>query len=230
MRYRFVILFLLACNLLANAQDRDNILAKMNAVKLDPGCVYGYCAFSNANFSRTEALADLASRVEAYMKSKGFKHVHTLADCPEGTVRTLVYTKGSDYFRTVAYVDKAALERLESELSKEYEVQGYQRAISALKERLARVTTYGDLEALLADSGAGASVRRGALTFDTPQDDVDRGFLVYYDKKTGKITAVMTPRNGDGVRFDVKTGAPGHPRKAPQGVIEWVCFEEPTKM
>lgn len=230
MRYRFIILFLLICSLPAGAQGRDTVLARMNAVKLYPGCIYGYCALSSAEDSRTEALADLTGRVEAFLKEQGFQHLHDLSLCPEGMVQTLVYTKGTDYFRTLVYVDKAALEQLEHDLSRKSEAQGHHRVVSTLKERLGRVTTYGELDALLADSEVASSVLRGPLTFDTPQEYVDRGYLVYYDHKTSRILRVMTPRNDDGVRFDVKTGAPGHPRMAPQGAIEWICLQEPAKM
>lgn len=229
MRYRFVILFLLICNLPAGAQSRDTILTRMNAVKLYPDCIYGYCALSNAEDSRAEALADLACRVEAFLKEKEFQHLRDLSQCPDGMVQTLVYTKGTDYFRTLVYVDKAALSQLESDLSWKNEAQGQHRAVSSLKERLAGVTTYGELDVLLADKDVAPSVLRGPLTFDTPQDYVDRGYLVYYDHKTSRILRVMTPRNDDGIRFDVKTGAPGHPRMAPQGEIEWICFKEPVK-
>lgn len=229
MRFRFVFLFLLVCSPFSLAQDRDNILARMNAVKLDPGYIYGYCAFSNAETSRIEALADLASRVEAFLKENDFASITDLGQCPEGTIQTLVYTKGTDYFRTLAYVDKAALAQLENTFSRESETQGLSRAIDALKARLAAVTTFGELESLLAGSEAASLVRRGPLTFDTPQEDVDQGYLVYYDQKTGKITGVMTPRNGEGVRLNAKTGVPGNPRKAPQGVIEWICIDKPAK-
>ena len=230
MRFRFVLLFLLICSLPASAQGRDTVLARMNAVKLYPGCIYGYCALSNAEDSRTEALADLADRVEAFLKEKGFQHLQDLSHCPEGMVQTLVYTKGTDYYRTLVYVDKAALEQLERDLSRKDEAQGHRRAVSTLKERLARVTMYSELEALLADKELASSVLRGPLTFDTPQDYVDRGYLVYYDHKTSRILRVMTPRDDNGVRYDVKTGAPGHPRMAPQGEIEWICLQEPAKM
>ena len=228
MRYRFVILFLLICSLPAGAQSRDTILTRMNAVKLYPDCIYGYCALSSAEDSRAEALADLACRVEAFLKEKGFQHLRDLSQCPDGMVQTLVYTKGPDYFRTLVYVDKVALSQLESDLSRKNEAQGQYRAVSSLKERLAGVTTYGELEALLADKEVATSVLRGPLTFDTPQDYVDRGYLVYYDHKTSRILRVMTPRNDDGIRFDVKTGAPGHPRTASQGEIEWICFKGPV--
>jgi hypothetical protein len=227
MKYRFVVLFLFLGTLLCSAQERGNVLAQMNAVKLDPDCLYGYCALSSADRSRTEALADLAFQVETYLREKAFKYVHRLEQCPEGTVKTLVYTKGNNYYRTVAYIDKAVLEQQEKALSQETEALGVNQALTALKGRLATATTLADLESLIAGSEAASFVRRGTLTFDTPQDDVDWGYLVYYDKKTGRILEIRTPRNAEGKRFNAKTGASIDPEEAPQGGIDWIRINEP---
>ena len=227
MKTRFVVFSLFLGTLLCSAQERDNVLAQMNAVKLDPGAIYGYCALSNADRSRTEALADLAFQVETYLREKAFKYVHRLEQCPEGAVKTLVYAKGPDHYRTLAYIDKSVLEQQEKALSHESEALGVNQAISTLKGRLITVVTLADLESLIAGSEAAAFVHRGTLTFDTPQDDVDQGYLVYYDKKTGRILEIRTPRNADGKRFNARTGAPIDPEEAPQGGIDWVRINEP---
>ena len=230
MKNRFVVFFLFLGSLLCSAQERGNVLAQMNAVKLDPGCLYGYCALSNAERSRTEALVDLAFQVETYLREKSFKYVHRLEQCPEGTVKTLVYTKGNDYYRTLAYIDKSVLEQQEKALSRELEALGVNQALTALKGRLATATTLTDLESLIIGSEVASFVRRGTLTFDTPQDDVDRGYLVYYDKKTGRILEIRTPRNAEGKRFNAKTGAAIDPEEAPQGGIDWIRISEPMNM
>ena len=231
MRYRFTILLAwLSAICLLSAQERDSILARMNAVKLDPGYIYGYCALPDADSSRAEALADLAPRVAAFLKEKECQHLHAIGDCPEGTVRFLVYAKGSNYFRTLAYVDKAMLESMEREISNEFEAQGFRMAIDKLKEGLAAIRNYKELGPMIASSPAASFVLRSLLTFDTPQDYVDRSYLLYYDRKTGQVNSLMTPRNAEGIRFDVRTGLPGNPKVAPQGTIECIFFDEPTKL
>lgn len=228
MKYCFVVFFLFLGSFLGFAQEPGNVLAQMNAVKLDPGSIYGYCALSDAGRSRAEALEDLAFQVETYLKEKAFKYIHRLGQCPEGAVKTLIYAKGTDYFRTLAYIDKAVLEQQEKALAQESETRELHQAIASLKERLATATTLAELGTLLTGGEAASFVRRGTLSFDTPQDLVDRGYLVYYDKKSGQITQIRTPRNAEGKRFDARTGVPSDPDDAPTGAIEWIYFEEPV--
>ena len=229
MRIRMTIFLLLMGVLSLSAQSVDSVLIRMNAIKLSHDYIYGNCQMPDEEGARREAFADLVPRVKDSLQAWNTMFVRSLEQCPEGMVKWLVFQKGENYYRALAYVEKSHLMELERELAAAYESKGIHDLIEGFKRRLAEVNSMDELNQAIEwirEKAGESVVKYGYLT--SPHDD---SYLVYYDRTSGKILLIRTPMNVERKRFDVRSGAVSAPRKnSPNEAIMWVYIDEPKKM
>lgn len=223
----YVLLALFVCGTTV-AQERDSVLLQMNSVKLDPGLIYGYGVSDNVDSARCEAMLDLALRVAAFLEAQKSLFIHTLDQCPEGTVRFLDYSKDSVYARSVAYVSKQALKDFEQESAAEYDRQGLGTSITQLKDQMVRAMTMQELKQILFDTPAASLVKHGPVDYSTEDAYIVGGYIVYFDSKTGRIVEFRTPIGSEGIRCDARSGYPCE-KDIPKGTKPyWIYIEEPN--
>lgn len=217
---------LLSCGLVS-AQERDSVLLQMNAVKLNPDLIYGYGISNNVDSARCEALLDLSPRVTAYLESQQSRFLPTLDQCPVETVRYLDLRIDTVYARSIAYVSKQELRDFEVLSAEEFDHQGLGEAIILLKDQMIRSTTIEELEQILGSTPATSLVKYGPVSFSTKDQYIVGGYIVYFDRKTGRIVEFRTPIGADGQRRDVRSGYPCE-KTVPNGTTPyWIYIEEP---
>lgn len=222
MRKALTIVLCLAYFLTCKAQESEDIIARMNEVKLDASFIYGTCALRDSIESRNEALADLVQRVDSFLKAEGYRFVQ---ECPNSSVRYLVYTKGPDYWRTLAYVEKNDLKELEQQLQEKFEAEGIESALDSLKNSLFAASTITEIDRLIDESRVSDRVQTCEYSFNIESWLRDRGYLFFYNRTSGKVLEVWTPLDENGVRLDARTRIPATSRVVPP--IRWVYFDEP---
>lgn len=203
-------------------------MASMNRVKLDESCIYGYCMkASDSLTSRKAALADLAPRLNAFLKEQRFRFIRDIDYCPETVLQHIVYTKSPGYWRTMVYVEKPVLAEIEQRQMEIFDSRGIQAAIDTLKANIIKSWTLAEIDILIAESGISDQVQTGHVSLETDQRFIDGGYLVYYEQGSGKIIEIRTPRDENKQRFNALTGAPSNRLNIPSQYILWVYFEEP---
>lgn len=225
MRKSLIIVFLLAVSLSCAAQNPGDVLARMNAIKLDPAFMWGTCALRDSAESRKEAYSDLVPHVNAFLKGAGYRFISDMSQCPDSLVQYLVYTKSDSYWRTLAYVEKSSLEQLERQQKEAFEAAGMQASLDALKVSLISATTLAEIQRLVEESGVADRVLSGELDRTTARKHRDGGYLIFYELSSGKIREILTPLDENGKRLDARTGLPTDSQAMPPA--RWLYFDEP---
>ena len=222
----YVVFMVLACGGTA-AQNQDSVLAQMNAVKLDPDSIYGYGVMGDEVAACDEAFQELSMQVDAYISEQQFSFLRALDQCPSGTVHYLTCSKGTNYFRAIAYVSREALKAFEERCAEEYQIQGIGQAVEQLKDQIARAMTMDELEEALFNSSAAALITHGNVSHATEDKFIRDGFIVYYDAKTRRIVEVRTPCDENGIRKDARSGYPCE--KTAPATPYLIYIDEPNK-
>lgn len=223
MRRRITILLLLfaACSLLA--QDRDSLLRRINAIKLDAGhYLYGLCTLQGdqaRQTSRTEALEQLRLAVDAYLQAEQLTFLRSeRAPWLDAAARFLSCDLMSDCTRTIAFIAKDRVREMDRALAAEYGNRSRQEAVDSLIRGLRTAGTLAAVFALVEGSTLRGSVTMGQTIDDRTQALADDGFLVYFDPVSDAVLEVMTPLDASFSRKNLATGAvsdPLHYRTAP---------------
>lgn len=231
MRQALIITCFLLFGLPCLAQDPDSTMARMNDVKLSGDNIYGYCLYAVDSVQSSQtALEELIPRLNSFLKGKGFRFVSDRDHCPDSLIHYIVYTKAADYWRTLAFVELADLERIEYLLQEEYESKDVQASLDALKRALVNATTLDEIDTLIAESGVSDRIKTGLLTFDTDQRLVIGGYIVYYEAETGKVVEILTPRDENQQRYNARTGMLADRMAAPTPNIRWIYIDEPKPL
>lgn len=228
MRKTLIIVFLFALCYSGYAQSHDYVMDRINAVKLNAECIYGYCMQSKDSLSACEsAMEDLVPRLNEFLKKQDFRFIRDREHCPDSSFHVIVFMRAPDYWRSLAYVEIQSLNEIELQEQASYEAQGVQTSIDTLKHRLANVATLEELEKLISESDIAGRIQTCQVTLDTEQKLIDGGYLVYYERTTGKILEVRTPRDIQRQRYNARTGNPADRRVAPSNHIRLVFIDEP---
>lgn len=224
-RLTFIGLLLLS-TIFAGAQTNEELLERMNAIKLDTEhFLYGICTYQGEDcgfVSLDEALKDLSDKASAFCKENGFRHTKDLSQLPENAIGKISVTLYADCVRSFVYVPKSALFELERKQDAVFEDAKRKESVSLMLGKLSEAGTLIDLFELF--DAFPDIIQYGESFTDETQAKVDNGFLVYFDYHTGKILEIMTPIDADNIRHDIKTGAPADPLKYSSSPI-WVYVE-----
>jgi len=222
------IVLILALCLAGYAQDRYSVMGHINDVKLDSECIYGYCIRSADSLSACKsAIEDLVPRLNEFLKRQDFRFIRDMEHCPDSAFHVIVFMRGPEYWRSLAYIEIPSLKEMERQEQESYEALGVQSSIDTLKHRLANVATLEELEKLITESDIAGRIQTGQVTLDTEQNLIDSAYLVYYESSTGKILEVRTPRDEQRQRYNARTGNPADRRVAPSNYIRLVYIDEP---
>ena len=207
----------------AFSAPRDTVLMRMNAVKLDPGCIYGVCTMDNRAASSEEALKALSSEVEDYLSASGTLFVRSISDIPAEKICIIEWNKGNRIWWTMAYVRKHDLDLLEEVKAREFDSIGKEQ-VERIIESVSQAREIMAIEGILKAS-SDKLLRFGDLGFDTPQCDVDNAFLVYYERETGDVVEIMTPQDSTGIRRNLLSGEITDTMKHIHLPIMWIIFD-----
>lgn len=224
-RLTFIGLLLLS-TLFASAQTNEEVLGRMNAIKLDTEhFLYGICTYQGEDcesVSLNEALKDLSDKVSAYCTENGFRYTQGIDQLPKDVIEKLSVTLYDDCVRSLVYISKGALSEWEHHQNAVFENAERKEGVTRMLEKLSNVRTLIDLFELF--DAFPDIIQYGENFTDETQAKVDNGFLVYFDYHTGKILEIMTPIDADNIRHDIKTGTPADPLKYSSSPI-WVYVE-----
>lgn len=224
-RLAFIGLLLLS-TFFAGAQTNEELLERMNAIKLDTEhFLYGICTYQGENcgpVSLDEALKDLSDKVSAYCKENGFRYAQGIDQLPKDVIEKLSVTLYDDCVRSFVYIPKSALAEWENSQDSVFEDAERRGRITQMLEKLSEVGTLIELFNLF--DAFPDVIQYGESFTDETQAKVDNGFLVYFDYHSGKILEIMTPIDAENIRHDIKTGAPADPLKYSSSPI-WVYVE-----
>jgi hypothetical protein len=209
----------------ALAQGPDDVLAKINAIKRDTSFLYGIGNMATEEQAREEALLVLSDQLNPFLAQNKFSMFRSMEDIKEGTIEFLTYSKRPGQYRVMAYVNKAALVEKEKEEITVLEDAG--DAVGELLGSLFASRTKEELDRVLARSDI-PYLHSGQLAPDTRQLYVDDGYLIYWDRSSGKILEIMTPRDPSGKRTNACTGEPTSSMKYKRLPIHWVYLDGQT--
>ena len=208
----------------ALAQGPDDALAKITAIKRDTSYIYGIGNMPTEEQAREEALLVLADQLNPFLAEHNFSMIRTMEDMKEGTIQFLTYTKRPGQYRVLAYVDKKSLYEKEKKEVVVFQDKGKDVVEDVLGSVLASATK-DDLVKVLEANAKQSYVHSGQLVPETRQLYVDNGYLVYYDRNSGKILEIMTPRDPSGKRTNARSGEATSSMKYKRLPIYWVYFE-----
>ncbi len=225
--YLFILLFLMIAP--ASALAQDDPLARMNAVKRDTATfLYGVGNMTTEAEAREEALLALSDQLKAFLSMRPLSFVKDLESVPEGVIQFITYSRRANQFRVMAYLDKTVLTESDRQQVEVFEEKG-KDVLEELLGKLPFVEDRDGIAPLIDESGAGEYVRYGSVAPDTKQAYVDGGYLAYFDRKSGKILEMMTPRDGAGKRHNARTGALTSSMKYKGLPILWIYVEGQNK-
>lgn len=226
---RRTILFLLTLlhTAILPARDRDSLLACINAVKLDPDCLYGCCVMSDEAAAVKEARLVLEQELARFIGNGRFSYLRLVENLPESIYHFITVEKRQDCFRALAYARKSQLEALEKELSGRFSHKG-KRALDEFLLELSKARNIREIDSLIAACPADEFIRSGQIMLDTPQTYVDNGYLVFYDYNSDSVLEIMTPRSPSGQRWNLQTGLPTSPMKYRRIPIRWIYLDHKT--
>ena len=228
MRQTLIITCFFLIALPCRSQDPDSVLAHINAVKLSTDYIYGYCLHAaDSVLSRQAALNDLIPHLNSYLKGQCFRFINDKDHCPDSVIQYLVYFRASDYWRTLAFVEKADLERIESRQQADFDYKGVQASFDVMKATLINATTLVEIDRQIAGSDVADRIKTGQLSFDTDQRLVNGAYLVYYEAATGIIVEIRTPRDENQQRYNARNGLPADRLVDPAPNVRWFYFDEP---
>ena len=228
MRSSLIVIFLLTGISYVAAQDRDSILLRMNEVKNNPDYLCYSCSMDDRDSSSMEAIAGLEKVMNDFLQGSGYRFLRSADHCPEEVIKLLVLKKSETYYRTLAYVSKSALARIESELSDDFENKGTKITIQKLKRQLSEVSTLEEWKVLTTADGV-ASIVQSGLVDPTVHIALRKAYILFVDKR-GRLLEIRSPQGSDGIRLNVKTNEPCVPRTSPPETKErwWMIIDEPT--
>lgn len=222
MKRVFCLVACLFVTLPALAQGPDDVLAKINAIKRDTSYLYGIGNMATEEQAREEALLVLSDQLNPFLAQNKFSMFRSMEDIKEGTIEFLTYSKRPGQYRVMAYVNKAALVEKEKEEITVLEDAG--DAVGALLGSLFASQTKEELDRILSRSDL-PYLHSGQLAPDTRQLYVDGGYLIYWDRSSGKILEIMTPRDPSGNRTNARSGEPTSSMKYKRLPIHWVYLD-----
>ena len=202
------------------AQDPDEALARINAVKRDTSCLYGIGNMSTEAQAREEALLVLADQLNPFLAENKLAIYRSMEDMKEENIEFITYSKRPGQYRVMAFVNKAALIEKDREEAVVFEDSG-RDAVGEMLGGLLASKTREDVLRVLARADI-PYVQSGQLAPDTRQMYVDEGYLVYIDRVSGKVLEIMTPRDGTGKRRDARSGESTTSMKYKRNPIYWV--------
>ena len=221
---RFIIWIVsLVIALPALAQNPEEALAKINAIKRDTSYIYGIGNMATQEQAREEALLVLSDQLTPFLAENKLSMFRSMEDIKEGIIEFLTYSKRPGQYRVMAYVNKAALVQKDKEEVIVFQDTG-KDAVEEMLDGLLGSQTKEEVERLLAQTNI-PYVHSGQLAPDTRQLYVDEGYLVYVDRNSGKVLEIMTPRDASGKRCDARSGAVTSSMKYKRNPIYWVFVD-----
>lgn len=210
-------LFLSAPMLLS--QESAITQQRINEIKMSPGkYLYGLCTMPGEpapEKSRQEALLELRDKIDGYIMEKGqsgdFIFLTSSKTIPEDRINVVSYLRRQDCWRTMAFIEKAEIEQIESDLAREYNNVQRRAAVDSLVLSILAASTINDVSVAVAKSSLSENVIIGSTFDDGNQSYVNEAFLIYFEPKTGKVLEVMAPVGPDMKRKNARTGEKADP-------------------
>ena len=222
---RWCFIFLLFAGVLSSAQTREELMARINQIKLDTEhYLYGSGTGEDQVWSEKDALLGLSGQVADYCRERQFSYIDLLEDIPQDSVRYITFSKASNIYRGIAYLSKQILEDAETLQRQLLGSRERELKLKAFVEAMGSLSNTQELRLLLEEQGPSLLAIYGDTFDDESQKYVDGSFLFYFDKQSGAIIEIMTPVYDGKGRRNLLTGDPSDPllyRVSPM----WVYFE-----
>lgn len=220
---RLLALFLITCSQM-KGQDRDSVLASMNAVKLATDrYLYGVSTQTDKDMAIELANKALYGAVSSWIKEKGLFFFKGIDDLP---VEAFKYYECEVYpgvYRILVSVDKEEIIRSDRELASKTIIVSDRQAEELIAD-IALTGTVEELQDVLLHSEYRDGVLFGHLELITPQEYIEKGWLAYYEPRSYRIIDIITPMDASGIRHSLKTEAEVTPLSLGLKPAIWIYF------
>ncbi len=219
-------LFLITCSQM-KGQDRDSVLASMNAVKLATDrYLYGVSTQTDADRARIEAANELSKNAMSWIGEMGYTGVKSLDNLPEDAFAYLDCQLMDGVYRSLVYVEKDYITGYDQEITASSSTRIDDSKVSALLSLMAEAVTIGDLVEIMMKSDCADTVRYGMLDHNTLQECIDKGYIAFYDSKTKSLIDLISPIDISGHRTSLKSGVEANLLALGREPAIWIIFAQ----
>ena len=215
MRFKVLILFLLAGWPMLAQSKAELLLDRINSIKLDVEHYdYEVCTEADSTVSVQEASAFLQAKLLALYPAQAF---------PEDSIQVICGPIRPNRYRAIAYVEKAGVESWYREREQTLRNEKRLEAIGKFLDNLQHAKNVNEIEKLLSESDIKEGIRYSFHLDDNTQVKMADCYLVYYEK-SGHILEIMSPVTAFGVRKSIINGETADPLDYTTTPF-WFCFE-----